>query len=553
MHIDGAVRPATFDQPPAEFASSPDEYLGDKLFRFLNRDGDLNGGWNNPQYERLWLYNLHYFNYLNQSTRNHHAYSLGRLIDAWIVANPVGMGAGWEAYPLSLRIVNWIKWASTGQPMTSVALTSLYVQARYLAQRLEYHLLGNHLFANAKALVCAGLFFDTPEASCWLATGLAILRRELPRQVLEDGGHIELSPMYHAIFIEDLLDIVNLATCIGTHRCSADAENCLSLARKPLPRMMQWLRTMTHPDGEIVQFNDAAFGIARPYAVLAKYAGRLGLEVQPASYRPPLTTLDASGYVRAECGDYVAFLDIARVGPDYLPGHAHADTLTFELSLDGQRLIIDAGTSTYVADEQRTIERGTSAHNTVTYQAQNSSDVWSAFRVGRRAYPIDIDMRAQTHRGRSSRADNSGTRRTGEAVSLGAIDRATWSISAAHTGYAHLPGSIIHRRTWHGDEETLLIVDRLERPDGRTIADLQGTFATLRFAAHIDLTESAAGHVIGSADGKVVCHVTHTGSAAHIVNDFHYPRFGVKVPCKVLRLSFLHATLVTRLSFRTPA
>ena len=84
------------------------------------------------------------------------------------------------------------------------------MQVRFLRKRLEIHLLGNHLFANAKALVFAGLYFTGNEADEWLGKGLAILEREVPEQVLRDGGHFERSPMHHGIILEDLLDLLNV-------------------------------------------------------------------------------------------------------------------------------------------------------------------------------------------------------------------------------------------------------------------------------------------------------------------------------------------------------
>ena len=70
--------------------------------------------------------------------------------------------------------------------------------------------MGNHVFANAKALVYAGLFFDGIEANDWLAKGMKILVKECNEQILPDGGHFELSPMYHAIVLEDILDLINI-------------------------------------------------------------------------------------------------------------------------------------------------------------------------------------------------------------------------------------------------------------------------------------------------------------------------------------------------------
>ena len=84
-------------QPPA--STSP---LGE--FEFLNVKGRPNG-WNDPRFEKLWLYNLHYFE----------KYCTTELIERWIKENPIGHGNGWEPYPVSLRVVNWIKWLMRDQ------------------------------------------------------------------------------------------------------------------------------------------------------------------------------------------------------------------------------------------------------------------------------------------------------------------------------------------------------------------------------------------------------------------------------------------------------
>ncbi|MEN9780004.1 MAG: hypothetical protein RL014_1152 [Pseudomonadota bacterium] len=94
-----------------------------------------------------------------------------------------------------------------------------------------------------------------------------------------------------------------------------------------------------------------------------------------------------SGYVRLDNGPAVALLDVAPVGPDYLPGHAHADTLSFELSVGAQRVLVNSGTSCYGSSAERLRQRGTAAHNTVVVNGQDSSEVWGGFRVARRPLP----------------------------------------------------------------------------------------------------------------------------------------------------------------------
>ena len=171
-------------------ASRKQSLLYPWVFRFLNEERALVApkDWDDPAVDNLWRYNLHYFDDLNaegaQSRTGWHKSLLAR----WILENNPAKGTGWEPYPTSLRIVNWIKWALAGNAMPEECLHSLMVQARWLSRRLEIHLLGNHLFSNAKALVFAGLFFSGTEADKWLDTGLRILAREIPEQILCDGG-----------------------------------------------------------------------------------------------------------------------------------------------------------------------------------------------------------------------------------------------------------------------------------------------------------------------------------------------------------------------------
>lgn len=393
-------------------------------FVFLNIERAISGpqDWNKSGPSRLWLYNLHYFDDLNAAGAPGRCIWHERILSRWISENPPGIGVGWEPYPTSLRIVNWIKWDLTGNPLSPAALHSLAVQARFLSRRIEKHLLGNHLLANAKALVFAGLFFMGSEADGWLSKGRELLQREIPEQILKDGGHFERSPMYHAIALEDLLDLMNLSDAYGQELSGASQE--------AINAMRSWLQTMAHPDGEIALFNDAATGIACSSRDLDSYANRLGLPVLRGERRDVVHLAD-SGYVRVEHGPAVLLLDVAPVGPDYLPAHAHADTLSFELSLFGVRTLVNSGTSVYGVSAERDRQRGTAAHNALVVDGENSSEVWAGFRVARRARVFDLE------------------------VSQAPLLR----VCAAHDGYQRLTGHPIHRREWLLQGNELAITD----------------------------------------------------------------------------------------------
>jgi uncharacterized heparinase superfamily protein len=314
--------------------------------------------------------------------------------------------------------------------------------------------------------------------------------------VLPDGGHFERSPMYHAIVLEDVLDLLQLAE---RYPGCCDASD-VAAWRDAALRMRRWLRVMTHPDGAIAFFNDAALGIAPDFASLAAYAGALGLPPDAAPL-PGIEVLPDSGYVRLEMGPAVLIADVGAIGPDYLPGHAHADTLSFELSLHGRRVLVNGGTSTYAAGNERLRQRGTAAHNTVVVDGQDSSEVWSSFRVARRAHPFDVEW---------------------------GKDGDAYRLEAAHDGYRRLPGRVIHRRSWR------LAADRLEITD---VLEGRWTSAVSCWHGHPAFQVHANGRELSLVDGLGLT-VTLSGDNRdpELIQDAWHPEFGASIPSMSIRI-----------------
>lgn len=482
-------------------AERPSSMRGSDTFQFLNVVGHARcvADWNDLAQEKLWLYNLHYFDDLNAADAKDRVEWHRALISRWIVENLPGVGNGWESYPTSLRIVNWIKWAQAGNSLDQVWLHSLAVQVRWLRRHIEWHLQGNHLFANAKTLVFAGLFFEGDEAAEWLAQGLKILHCEVPEQILADGGHFELSPMYHAIILEDMLDLVGAASIWP----GQIPESAVVQWRDAVSRMLRWLEGMIHPDGGIAFFNDAALGIAPDYAELRAYAGRLGIAPAPEKSVGSITHFADSGYIRLARSNAVALLDVASVGPDYLPGHAHADSLSFELSLFGQRVVVNSGVSQYGISPERLFQRGTAAHNTVQIDRVDSSEVWGGFRVARRAYPFGLEVNE---------------------------DDDALSVCCAHDGYRRLHGRPVHRRCWQLAEHSLKVVDTIEGGFKEAVA---------RYYLHpaVEVIGECKDGLLRLPEGRVV-RWTVTGGAVCIATASWHPEFGLSVPCSRIEVLF---------------
>ncbi|MDF1683532.1 MAG: alginate lyase family protein [Legionellaceae bacterium] len=402
---------------------------------FLGEEGCLDEAdlWNSSKRSKLWLYNLHYFDVMNAVGAFENQDVINTLLHRWIQENPPLKGNGWEPYPLSLRVVNWVKWFSKHPEYTNeAAQQSLALQGAALVKQLEYHILGNHLFANAKALVFIGCYFDGPEATAWLAQGIRLLDREIPEQFLLDGGHFERSPMYHATLLWDMCDLYNLACRAGVQDLVLRKQQW----REVIQRGLTWLACMTHPDGDVSFFNDSTFGIAPKVVDLEAYAEQLGIIKVKASKAPSalsLHDLKNTGYCIVDLPEQgKLILDVGEVGPEYQPGHAHADTLSFELSLLGQRVIVNSGISCYGQSDLREYQRSTKAHNTVCVAGLNSSETWAGFRVARRAYPKDLSI---------------------EELPAKVV------IQCSHDGYLRLPGNIVHQRTWDVNINSLKICD----------------------------------------------------------------------------------------------
>lgn len=531
------LRPAPlrrpFDGCWSESTSRAASMTGLHSFRFLNvpREVDTRVVWDDPAWQRLWAYNLHYFDDLVAEAANKRAAWHLALIDDWTTANPPATGIGWDPYPLSCRVVNWIKWSLGGGELPRQATESLAVQLRWLTKHIEYRLLANHVLANAKALVFGGVFFEGREADGWLYTGLAILDKQLPEQILADGGHIERSPMYHSVITYDLLDLIRLAELSGGETESLAGK--LPEWRRTASRMLSWLRTMTHPDGQIALLNDAALDVAPSPDVLFNYAASLNIAV-PAPAAEGITRLDASGYLRMQRGEAVLICDAAPLGPDYQPGHGHADTLTFEMSLGDRRLIVDTGTSCYSNCAQRLAERGTAAHNTIEVDDEDSSEIWDNFRVARRVQPFvlwadDHGAADPSDGGLDVKAAYNGCRRWSD---RGGHDR-QWRLN---DGVLEIEDTVKHRRFRRAVARFHLHPDtELVEASGETYRAGETSAEVLDRLRPGEVRFRVGGHDVGFASKGT----TDTFTAF----DYH-PRFGVSEPSVCIACE-LHEHLAT--------
>jgi len=248
--------------------------------------------------------------------------------------------------------------------------------------------MGNHLLENGFSLLFGGFYFKDDQL---YEKARKIITEQLEEQILDDGGHFELSPMYQQIILDRMLDCINL---LQNNNRFDDQEPLLQLMKEKAEKTIKWLLKITFANGQIPLLNDSAPGIAPTTKQLKNYASHLDI-ISDNSYNLVRRLTDSwalsdSGYRKYSTPHYECIIDIGHIGPNYIPGHAHADTFNFVLYISKNPFIVDTGISSYEKNSQRYIERSTISHNTVEINDNNSSDVWGGFRVGKRVKPVVI-------------------------------------------------------------------------------------------------------------------------------------------------------------------
>tara|TARA_R110002033_G_scaffold135_1_gene1485 strand:- start:19049 stop:20656 length:1608 start_codon:yes stop_codon:yes gene_type:complete len=408
----------------------------DGKFTMLNLSKKFNGkiDWNFSEYGKLWTYNITYFEYLKEKEDVNLIYDF--------IENISSVKDGLQPFPISLRGLNWIKFLTKNEIKDKKIDDSLYAQYYILLDNLEYHLLGNHLLENGFSLLFGAYYFKD---KILYKKAEEILVKELDEQILDDGGHFELSPMYHQLMLFRVLDCINLVIGNSLLVISENEQQKLKeLLISKAQVMLRWLNHISYENGDIPLLNDSANKIAPTTDELNEYAKRLQINQSQITNHQ----LQNSGYRKVKKENYECILDIGEVGASYIPGHAHADTFNFELhikspiTMQSRRnednhqspFIVDTGLSTYNTGKQREHERSTKAHNTVEINETNSSEVWAGFRVANRASIVEL-------------VEN--------------IDH----IKATHDGYKK-KFNILHTREWKFEDDKIVIKDSLNKECG---------------------------------------------------------------------------------------
>jgi uncharacterized heparinase superfamily protein len=336
----------------------------------------LRFGWD-AEGDPLWAYTLHYHGWVSDP-RCDPVHAIATVFD-WIEEHP--QGVGWEPYPTALRILHWLGLLGRhGEQLQGgeleLVLASLSAQLQHLAQHVETHLDGNHLWTNLVALVAGGLALAGPVPKLMIDRHATRLRATVEEQLASDGVHRERTPSYHCLLAEQLAIVVALAE----PRMPGIADPL----RGALRRMVDALPAFTHADGDVALWGDSQLGApVSPRRLVA----RMGRELVVGS-----ADARASGFSRRVWGPFTLLWNRGGVGMPQQVGHVHGDCLSLELDVGTTRVLVDAGVGTYVPGPDRAYVRSTAAHNTVTVGEgdPDQHELWLSHRIGARAHPVEL-------------------------------------------------------------------------------------------------------------------------------------------------------------------
>lgn len=334
-----------------------------------------------------------------------------RLVADWIARHRRWRRIPWRPDILAARIAAWISSADVilqgAEPAFERAfLESLARQGRHLLRGGAGGLAGSRLLTVLKGQVfaAAALFGGGRR----LRRTLARLERELDRQVLGDGGHIERSPAQQFAVLRDLVDI-RAVLLAGGH----DVPHML---QRSIDRMAPMLRFFRHGDGGLALFNDSGEGEAWLVDMVLTRAEAPG---------KPFASAPHSGFERIAVNRTLLICDMGAPPPPGARDHVFAGTLAFEMSVGKERMIVNCGGGPGLGVSWRQALRATAAHSTLTLADTNSTEILEApgrgSEIGK--HPIHV------------------TRNRAEA------EGATW-LEGSHDGYRQGFGLIHRRRLW---------------------------------------------------------------------------------------------------------
>jgi len=311
-----------------------------------------------------------------------------KLVGAWLTAHESWSAVAWDPLTTGRRLSHWLGCYEFFAASAEISFRhrlhrSMTRQAQHLGRVLPAGLAGADLIAALKGLIYAGVCL--PDGTPWRERGVTLLCRELPRQILADGVHAERSPARHMAVLRDLIDLralLHKGEVLAGRGATNELPGEIPGGRRGVPASIQAaveamapaLSMFQHGDGGLAAFNggteDEGWQVDM---VLQRATGRVRAQPQAPE----------GGFHRLCAGRTLILVDAGAPPPPGLDTTAHAGTLSLEISVGRERMIVNCGARP--GDPGwRLAQRTTAAHSTLTVGDTNSGELLKTGGFGRR-------------------------------------------------------------------------------------------------------------------------------------------------------------------------
>ncbi len=282
------------------------------------------------------------------------------MVDAWMSTAPRDRIADRPDIAGS-RIAAWLGHydffaASADDGFRQALMANLLADARTLAALLPAEAQDVRALTAIKGLVAAGV--GLPDQGGMLSRALRFLPQELVNQFLPDGMHVERSPGQLQLALQDLIEIRAMLQSGQTQ-----PPNVLIPC---IERTASALRTLKHGDGKLALFNGTREEGPVPVDLVLAQTGRGGRTMQ---------MMPQGGFARLSAGKTLLIADCGRPPAPGRDRLAQAGTLSFEMSVGRDRMIVNCGTVPAATGPWRQASASTAAHSTLSIADTSSSEI----------------------------------------------------------------------------------------------------------------------------------------------------------------------------------
>ncbi len=488
---------------------------------------------------------------LDHKTKNLE-YLYQTLID-WKQNNPLAYSVNWYPMEVSIRIINLIQLRELlllkeeADNIINLLNEILILHGIFLWRNIEYtDVRGNHYTANLTALFLLGTIFKGfyKEAKKWQNYALNKVESEFHLQFVEDGVNFEKSTPYHRLVLELYLICFLSMQRLGITIQSATNEllrhACLFTKDYMKPNSLSPIigdndsASIFQNDGlplnnheNLLQLASLFFNEKKinstskicPSAIEIFGLGKVKNISDNSLKELQFSRYDKGGYTIAKDQNNFFMVDVGEVGMNGRGGHGHNDLYSFELMIDGQDLIVDAGCYTYTGDLRLKNEmKSSNYHNILTVDNEEIAPLLGDWGIADMAKPYDVVI----------------NQNQGEI-----------HISGKHDGYKRLEDPIEYQRIFSLDEDSfrLSCSDIVKCKSGHKVT------RHLHFAENVELKVQE--NCVVASIGKSSFSITFDGySTAEVEHYWLSHNYGHKVASKkivfqteIIETSKLHFTI----------